>query len=478
VNVPAPKRNAFCLALSLVKKNTRLGVTAKQAKAADAHWALWETFFLEHKINPFVRHYDDPIPIIQVFAHCYPDGRATPNHITIRSGTEEDAVRVMGQAFAQLGAADIRKDAFSEIDFCLTHQFRCYKKEDAPPSRVKPAPILIVIFILHQAYASNSSKDRKAISDLITIAFYFLLRLGEYTGTISNDTSFCLQEVELHVHDRLLDTLTATLDDLTATTTLFLTFTTQKNGTKGEVIMHGLSGDTLACPIKAAVRRLLHLRLHKPSKSTPIASYFHNNKWFTVKAKAITEALRLSTIATSHQTSLHPRDISAHTLCAGGATTLLCGHIDHGTICMIDRWHHDAMMRYLHLQSKPLMLQFAPTCSTLARIHSSHLKQSPLGTINHPPTIPTFHHNNNITISIIHHSSLTTSTPAASPLPTQHFLALVLGSALYLSITEPSLRRGHGMHKSTARRSRGWGRRHLVKYHFIPTPFEFLHTHL
>jgi hypothetical protein len=208
VNVPAPKRNAFRLDLSLVKEKTRLSITDKRAKAADAHWA---------------QHCDDPIPIIKVFAQCYRDGWATPNHNSVRSGTVEDTIRVVGQVFTQLGSTDIRKDAFGEIYVCLTRKLWCYKKEDAPPSRVKPVAILIMIFILHQAYASNSSEDRKAITNLITTAFYLLLFPGEYTGTTSNDTPFRLEEVELHVHDCLLDTMTATPDDLATTTTVYLT---------------------------------------------------------------------------------------------------------------------------------------------------------------------------------------------------------------------------------------------------------------
>jgi hypothetical protein len=42
---------------------------------------------------------------------------------------------------------------------------------------------------------------------------------------------------------------------------------------------------------------------------------------------------------------------------------LLCGKIDHDTIRMLGRWHSDAMMRYLHLQAKSLMREFAPTMS-------------------------------------------------------------------------------------------------------------------
>jgi hypothetical protein len=49
------------------------------------------------------------------------------------------------------GGAENRKDAFGAIDFRISHQFRCYRKED-PPSRVEPFPVIIVIFILQQAF--------------------------------------------------------------------------------------------------------------------------------------------------------------------------------------------------------------------------------------------------------------------------------------------------------------------------------------
>jgi hypothetical protein len=175
-----------------------LGVTSKHAKATEAYWALWETFCLEHNIDPFVQNYDDSIPVIQVFAQRYRDGRAAPSRNAVCYGTVEDTFRAVDQAFIQLGETDVRKDTFGELDFRLTQQFRCYKKEDSP-SRVKPSPILIIIFIFTQAYSSTSLPDRQAMTDIDTITFYFLLHPGEYTGTTSDGTLLCLQEVELHV---------------------------------------------------------------------------------------------------------------------------------------------------------------------------------------------------------------------------------------------------------------------------------------
>jgi hypothetical protein len=232
-HVPPSKRDAFRTDLCLVQEKLRLGVLTNCA---------------------------DPIPNIQFFAKWLRDGREAPLHKAVRFGTVEDAVRVVGQAFTQLGAPDIRKDALGAIKFEICRQLRCYRKEDAPPSCVKPVPILIIIFILHQAFTPSSTPDRQAIADLVAIAFYFLLRPGEYTGTTSNDAAFRFADVELHVDDRAIDPITCSDDDLHAATFVSLMFTTQKNGTKGEIITHGLSTDPLACPVKATVGRILHLR--------------------------------------------------------------------------------------------------------------------------------------------------------------------------------------------------------------------------
>jgi hypothetical protein len=83
-----------------------------------------------------------------------------------------------------------------------------------PPFRVKPAPIITIIYILHQEYSSTSSEDRKSIVNMATITFYCLLRPGEYTSTTSNDTPFRLRDVELHVEYHLIDTMMASSEDL------------------------------------------------------------------------------------------------------------------------------------------------------------------------------------------------------------------------------------------------------------------------
>jgi hypothetical protein len=137
-----------------------------------------------------------------------------------------------------------------------------------------------------------------------------------------------LADVTLHVDDRAIDPLLRPTTDHHAATFVSLTFTTQKKGTKGEIVTHGLSTDDMACPVKATVRLILHLRHHKVTNATPLASYFRHNKRIVIKAADVTTALRLATIATAHQTGLKHTDISARSLRAGGATALMRGRIE------------------------------------------------------------------------------------------------------------------------------------------------------
>ena len=70
--------------------------------------------------------------------------------------------------------------------------------------------------------------------DMIIIAFFFLIRPGEYTGTKSDSTPFRLSDVTFSVGRTVFDTATATDNELDAVTFVILIFSTQKNGVRGE----------------------------------------------------------------------------------------------------------------------------------------------------------------------------------------------------------------------------------------------------
>ena len=82
-----------------------------------------------------------------------------------------------------------------------------------------------------------------------------------------------LSDVTFSVGRTVFDTSTATDNDLAAATFVIFTYTTQKNGVRGEKIGHGATGDLLLCPKEALRRRVMHLRQHDAPADTPFAQF-------------------------------------------------------------------------------------------------------------------------------------------------------------------------------------------------------------
>jgi hypothetical protein len=247
-----------------------------------------------------------------------------------------------------MGSKDIRKDGLGGIDFRLQRQLRSYRRLDPAPDRVKPIPIQVIMHVLSAAYCANGTVGTQCIADMICIAFFFLLRPGEYTGTTGVTHPFLLRDVQLFIGQRRLSNLTASLADIGAATSVSLTFTDQKNGVRGEVVSHSRSGSPLTCPVLAITRRVIHLREHNAPLDAPLASYYTTARRSTVSAKNVTDTLRISVAALGPSLGFLPKDVSARSLRAGGATALLCADVDAQKIRMLGRWQSDAMLRYLH----------------------------------------------------------------------------------------------------------------------------------
>jgi hypothetical protein len=151
------KANALRTDIGTVDERIRSGVTNKRANAMDKHWERREQFCLENNVDPLLQTWDDPVPIIQVFGERYHDGRLAPKQNSVKSRTVEDALRAVGQAHARLGAPDPRKDHHGKTDLRIQRQIKAYEKTDDPPRRVKPVPMLVIVYILEQAYGGTRS---------------------------------------------------------------------------------------------------------------------------------------------------------------------------------------------------------------------------------------------------------------------------------------------------------------------------------
>ena len=155
-----------------------------------------------------------------------------------------------------MGSVDPRLDSYGNLDFRLTRQFRGYKKTDPAKLRVKPLPVCIVLRILEYCF-ENPTPMRRAVANMICIAFYFCLRPGEYTGTTTDDQAFSLNDITLYLLNRRLSLKDASDDEIEAATQVTYRFTRQKNEEEGVTIAHARSEHHLCCPVRSTIRQVL-----------------------------------------------------------------------------------------------------------------------------------------------------------------------------------------------------------------------------
>ena len=157
------------------------------------------------------------------------------------------------------------------MDPQLTWLYSAYSNEDPAPHCIKPLPIQIIHHTTALVHASPTPKLTTSI-DMIWIAFYFLLHLGEYCQATDNHP-LCLGHITFTIGQHKLNTYTTSEPDLYCATNASLTFNNQKNRKWGEVIGHTCSGQSTACLVYALSHQCIALRHASGPATTPLCTY-------------------------------------------------------------------------------------------------------------------------------------------------------------------------------------------------------------
>ncbi len=344
--------------LGLAQKDVSSGVSTGRAGSTSTHWQQWTTFTAELGLDPLLEAVTDKVQVLQVFGRRVRTGKLAAGKAAVKSRTVEDYVRSVGQTFLQLGKIDPRLNTSGTIDFRLQRMLASYSKEDPPPNRVKPVPVQVLRRIFVVA-ATMTDAYFQCVADMIGLAFFFLLRPGEYANSPSDSTPFELRDVQMFRGQQRLDLAAASEAQLFTATFCSLTFRDQKNGVKGEVVGLSHSGDPLLSPTKILARRVLHIRSHTVNTHIPLCTYFTATSSKLITPRNITTILRDAVTFLGPSLGFLPSDVTARCLRAAGANALLCSNVDTDIIRLLGRWKSDEMLRYLHLQAAPLMSDFS-----------------------------------------------------------------------------------------------------------------------
>jgi hypothetical protein len=314
-------------------------------------WEDWARYAREASADPYLKGVGKPdrINLLLAFAARVRTGLFGKGK-QVGHQSVEKALRHVAQTLQLAGYDDPRRTYGSkELDLPFRHILKSYKDDDPAPQPQFALPMATVQTAASRHEPRHSALHR-AISDLICIAFFFLLRVGEYTmpsaGTTTRTVQFRVQDVRLWRQGVLLSNFASEAELLQAdAVTLYLE--NQKNGQKGATIHH-TAVDGWLCPVKALARRVAAITSQGLGAETPLSCVspgIHVASHHIVTT--VREAARLTHLS-AHGYNL--RRIGAHSLRASGAMAMRLNGVDAETIKKVGRWTSSTFLIYIHSQ--------------------------------------------------------------------------------------------------------------------------------
>jgi hypothetical protein len=246
----------------------------------------------------------------------------------------------------------------------LDQQMKNYRREDPATSPQLAVPVSITESMLRfarsKAHRGRRNALLEAIADLICIAFYYLLRVGEYTNTHGSKPKkdlrtqtkpFRVRDITFRNSNGKCIPNNASLDRLLAASEATMRIPNQKSGVKGQCI-HNECTETEFSPVKCLARRVHHIMSNGGTPDHEIFLYKGTGKKFSyVAPRQINEQLKKQAkVIGLYQLGYGEKDISSHSLRAGGAMAMHLNKIDVLTIQKMGRWKSDTFMCYIHDQ--------------------------------------------------------------------------------------------------------------------------------
>ena len=350
--------------------------TSKTTTDRQRIFALWEAFCASLHVSCTLREVDGTeakLCYLLVFAHRYRGHgrRGQP----VGAGGVQQALLAVGEGFTHLGEPDPRRDPRQpgRNHPILASFLKKLQDDDDPAQRAYPVTVDMLRQlpeVLDTRHPQEGRLNQHAI-DLCIVAFYWLMRPGEYTGFSSRNEdasrssrseAFRLQDVTFTIKGRQWPAPTVSLNDVNLLDASYasLRFSDQKNAVRGEEIGHWHTTDPVLCPCKALARLVTHLLHHGAPPDTPICTfYYRRGKTGQVTSAHITNALRHAAAHIQARTGIDPAHVSARSLRPGGATALLCANVDSRSIQLLGRWKSDAMLHYLRIYAQSVTERFS-----------------------------------------------------------------------------------------------------------------------
>ena len=279
----------------------------------------------------------------------------------VQAGTVSGALTAVGQTisldFEIKPTKRLGSDKFAPR---LAEMLTGWSKED--PATVKKMPVEADVpeLLAEQAQRRGASELVRAIGDCALIAFYFLLRVGEYTVKCSrNETKHTKQfkaEDCTFFKKNALGKLrqlpwSAPDSDIMAADSATLKLDNSKNGWKGVCVNQEANGEPHCCAVRALGQRYCYIRQFGNQK-TYLSAYWNDSQRMDVNDEDMRVNLKWAATELDYhgRKGIPVRLVDTHSLRIGGANALsLSGYSDR-EIQKMGRWRGETFKEYIREQ--------------------------------------------------------------------------------------------------------------------------------
>ncbi len=202
----------------------------------------------------------------------------------------------------------------------------------------------------------------QAVGDLALIAFYYLLRIGEYTvkrqcnrtkRAKKQTVQFKLEDVTFFKIDKngILRCLprNAPHSLIMTAESATLKLDNQKNGWKGVCVHQEANGEAFNCPVRALARRVIHLRENGGDTKVLLSAFYVDGTRYDVTGEDISKGLKMAATLLHYPTTrgIPIECIDTHSLHSGGANALALSGYSDTQIQKMGRWKGTTFKEYI-----------------------------------------------------------------------------------------------------------------------------------
>jgi len=320
------------------------GRVAATTKGWETCWSRWAAYVAPMGVDPFLQDtpFTNRVRLLTGFA-----GRVRTGYYgqgkQIQAGSVSSAITAVGQMIALAMNTNLPIPQIVGSDKLLPRLQQMpdgFKKADPPTTKQLPVEADVPELLVQLGLSPEACELDRAVDDLTMIAFYYLLRIGEYTtkGTRNNSKQmeeFNMGDITFFAKDKQGNLCClprdGTSDLIAAADGATMKLDNQKNGWKGVCVYQEANGDPLDCPVRALGRGYLHLCKNGATKTTIIAAYFNMGRRYDVTSGHISSALKMAAEALEYPTikGILIEWVNTHLLRSGGANALaLTGYSD------------------------------------------------------------------------------------------------------------------------------------------------------